>query len=254
MLRALWRWQRKKLASHWSLQRGRPRRASNRNSAQNGLKGDTREILAHVTEKSLGKSGSSSSRICLSYSALFLSGRPSATAAPAAPGSHPSRFKSTVKGALLSGLLWPEPRDLLWLFLIGPRWGHRDVRLWLARRGHMLTPGAGGLESTPPQTLWTRVPRSKAWLGGSEWENENQLLSRIKQMFAIESCHYSSALKNERIGVQRDQATPPKSHRESGRNFLPCLTHDAGSPAAVSWKVTIPVCILGKTGSRKDVC
>ena len=192
MLRALWRWQREKLASHWSFQRGRPRRqgwawalpsllsheekspGQQQKLSSKWLKGgDTREILAQVTEKSLGKSGSSSSRICLSYSALFLSGRPSAAVAPAAPGSHPSRFKSAVKGALLSGLLWLEPQDLLWLFLIGPCWGHRDVRLWLAGRGHMLTPEAGGLESTPPQTLWTLEPRSKAWLGGSEWKNEN---------------------------------------------------------------------------------
>lgn len=42
-------------------------------------------------------------------------------------------------------------------------------------------------------------------------------------MFAIEGCDYDSALSNEKIGVQRDEAASPKSHRELGRNFLCCL-------------------------------
>lgn len=57
-----------------------------------------RETLAHVIANSWGKAGSSA--VCLQ-------------SGPVAPGLHPPRSKSTVKGAMLSRVLWPRPQDLL---------------------------------------------------------------------------------------------------------------------------------------------
>lgn len=79
-----------------------------------------------LKSNSLGKSGSSSWRICL-FSAV-LSGRPSATVARAALGSHLSRFRSTVKGCcFLDGSSW-SPRICSDWFgdeaLIGQGWSH----------------------------------------------------------------------------------------------------------------------------------
>lgn len=171
-----------------------------------------------------------------------------------------------MQGVLLSTLLWLDPQDWLWQVLIRPISVQRDRMLWMARPRSHASPGARGQESAPTKPC-DGEPRSSASvrkIGGYYWKNGNWLFNRTKQMLSIKSSHYypSSFLKQENWDPKRlSHFTFPKITHSVGEKLPALLNHCSlnssmklGSPAAVSWKITVSVCNLGRVGSRKDVC